>query len=141
MHRSPHSCARLTRRAIAVRVFVRVDDFDRILYRAYLARSGARASRARRGAPDSSTGIASRTTRTTVDSRGRARGAATRMASRFREGTIKRACYDALRAAGEQGLTVRARGDDGGIPARTGAGVRLYTHTDRDIDAPRRTRD
>ena len=62
-------------------------------------------------------------------------------AARFREGTIKRACYDALRAAGEQGLTVRARGDDGGIPARTGAGVRLYTHTDRDVDAPRRTRD
>ena len=141
MHRAPHSHARFARRAIAGSAFVRVDDFDRILYRAYLARSGARASRARRGAPDSSTGIASRTTRTTVDSPGRARGAATRMASRFREGTIKRACYDALRAAGEQGLTVRARGDDGGIPARTGAGVRLYTHTDRDVDAPRRTRD
>ena len=78
------------------------------------------------------------------DSRGRARGAARRMASRFREGTIKRACYDALRAAGEQGLTVRARGDDGGIPARArdraSSLTRAGAHTDRDVDAPRRRR-
>ena len=31
------------------------------------------------------------------------------MATRFREGTIKRACYDALLDAGARGLTVRRR--------------------------------
>ena len=51
MHRAPHSHARFARRAIAASAFVRVDDFDRILYRAYLARSArARVARASRRA-------------------------------------------------------------------------------------------
>ena len=60
------------------------------------------------------------------------------MASRFREGTIKRACYDALRAAGADGLTVRARGVDtaamGRVEHGPSAGRVMGARADADAD-------